>query len=374
MQDVFLTGSGLYTPAESISNEELVVAFNTYVERFNQRHAADIENGAMEPLQPSDPDFITKASGIKSRYVVDKKGIIDPEVMCPRIRTRSNDEASLMCEMALAACQQALQKAGRSVADVDGVVVACSNMPRAYPALAVEIQHYLGIDGFAFDLNVACASATFGMQSAADMIRSGNARRLLVVNPEICTAHLNFRDRDSHFIFGDACTAVLLEGGSGLQSDDVWKLLATRLKTQFSSNIRNNFGFLNRCEQEEPRSDADILFVQEGRKVFKEVVPMVSTLIQEHLEAIGLSPEGVKRMWLHQANLNMNQLIAKRVLGREATLEEAPVVLDDYANTSSAGSVIAFHQYHRDMQSGDVGVLCAFGAGYSAGSAILQRM
>ena len=119
--------------------------------------------------------------------------------------------------------------------------------------------------------------------------------------------------------------------------------------------------------------ETDLLFNQEGRKVFKEVVPWVSMLITEHLDALDLSTETLKRLWLHQANLNMNRLISKRVLGRDADPVEAPVVLDQYANTSSAGSVIALHRHHEDLIAGDIGLLCSFGAGYSAGTVVLRR-
>ena len=101
---------------------------------------------------------------------------------------------------------------------------------------------------------------------------------------------------------------------------------------------------------------------------------MVAELISDHLASNDLGGEDLKRMWLHQANLSMNQLISKRVLGREASPEEAPIILNEYANTSSAGSVIAFHKHHQDFQAGDVGVLCSFGAGYSIGSIILRRL
>jgi beta-ketodecanoyl-[acyl-carrier-protein] synthase len=143
--------------------------------------------------------------------------------------------------------------------------------------------------------------------------------------------------------------------------------------TRFSNNIRNNLGFLNRCETPAREPD-DLLFVQDGRQVFKEVVPIVSDLITRELAALGIEPSAVKRYWLHQANLSMNQLILKRVLGRPAAEREAPIVLDEYANTSSAGSVIAFHKYHDDLASGDIGVLCAFGAGYSAGLAVVRKL
>ncbi|HEX4896046.1 MAG TPA: beta-ketoacyl-ACP synthase III [Solimonas sp.] len=372
MKPVAITGTGLYTPPESISNDELVACFNAYVERYNLQNSEAIASGSLAPLAPSSSEFIVKASGIQSRYVVDKAGVLDIDFMRPRIRNRGNDEVSLMAEMGVAAARQALERAGRSAAEVDCVLVACSNMQRGYPAMAVEIQQQLGINGYGYDMNVACASAAFGIQAAVDAVRQGNARAALVVSPEICSGHLNWRNRDCHFIFGDAATAVLVEPLEGARSDLRFEILGTRLLTQFSNNIRNNYGFLNPSEQP-PRTWHDVLFNQEGRKVFKEVVPMVSDLIQSHLGDLGIDPQAVRRFFLHQANLSMNQFIARKVLGREPSLDEAPVILDEYANTSSAGSVIAFHKHHADLQPDDVAVLCAFGAGYSAGSVIMKR-
>lgn len=370
-RNVVVSGTGLYTPAHSISNDELVTAFNHYVENFNTAHADAIAAGRVEPLEPSSSEFIEKASGIRARYVLDKEGILDPERMCPRLPCRGDDEPSFMCEMGEAAAREALQQAGRTATDVDGVIVACSNMQRAYPAMAVELQAALGIDGWGYDMNVACASAAFGIQAGVDAVKNGQARGVLVVSPEICSGHLNFRDRDAHFIFGDAATAVLVSAADdGPRSGD-FEVLGTRLQTLFSSNIRNNHGFLNRAEAP-PRSEADTLFVQNGRRVFKEVVPLVSDMISGHLKELGIDPADVRRFFLHQANLSMNELIAKRVLGRDASREEAPVILDEYANTSSAGSVIAFHKHRAGLKPGDIVVLSGFGAGYSAGSVVLR--
>ncbi|CAI8332480.1 MAG: beta-ketoacyl-ACP synthase III [Rhizobiales bacterium TMED143] len=373
MMKVHITGTGLFTPTESVSNEELVAAFNSYVENFNAENADDIENGSVEALAPSSVEFIEKASGIKSRFVMNKSGIIDPATMCPRLPERSNDEPSILAEMAVAATHEAMQQAGLESSDIDAVLVACSNLQRAYPAIAVEVQELLGIDGFGFDMNVACSSATFGIQTAYDMIRSGSAGRVLVVNPEICTGHLNFRDRDSHFIFGDVCTAIILEGEDVAGAGRGFEILDTRLITKFSNNIRNNFGFLNRTAPETVGAK-DKLFVQEGRKVFREVVPMVAELIEQHLNDNNLQADNLRRMWLHQANRGMNDLIAKKVLGREPSEEEQPTVLDEYANTSSAGSIIAFHKHKADFDPGELGVICSFGAGYSAGSVIVRRL
>jgi beta-ketodecanoyl-[acyl-carrier-protein] synthase len=366
-----LTGTGLYTPEQSISNDELVASFNEFVRRHNAANAEAIVAGTQTALQPSSTEFIVKASGIKNRYVMDKTGILDPEVMCPRIPERPNDEVSVLAEMAISAARDAMRRADRQPGDVDGVLVGCSNLQRAYPAMAVEVQDALGIEGFGFDMNVACSSATFALQTAADMVAAGHARAILVCNPEICSGHLNFRDRDSHFIFGDVATAFIVERADAAQSGG-WEIVSTKLKTRFSNNIRNNFGFLNRAAPE-GIGKPDKLFVQEGRKVFKDVVPMVAEMILAHLAENGMEPSRLKRIWLHQANQGMNDMIARRVLGRDPEIGEAPNILDEYANTSSAGSVIAFHKYSDDLQAGDLGLLCSFGAGYSVGSVILRK-
>ena len=372
MSDIVISGTGLFTPAESISNEELVASFNTYVELYNREHADAIAAGEIAPLQPSSAEFVEKASGIKSRYVMNKDGILDPRRMVPRLPERPNDAQSIQCEMAVAAAREAMDQAGKTAAEIDMVIVAASNMQRAYPAMAVEIQDALGIKGFGFDMNVACSSATFGIQQARDAIASGSASCVLMVNPEICSGHLNFRDRDSHFIFGDVCTAVIIEAAATATSEEQYEIVDSKLQTIYSNNIRNNFGFLNRAD-ESGIGQPDKLFVQEGRKVFKEVCPAVASQISAQLEKLGIAPTQVKRFWLHQANLSMNQLISRRVLGREATEAEAPTILDEYANTSSAGSIIAFHKHRADFHSGEIGVLCSFGAGYSIGSVILRK-
>lgn len=372
MTDIVLSGTGLFTPAESISNSELVNSFNRYVEQFNLAHAADIAVGTLEPLRESAEDFIVKASGIQSRHVMNKSGVLDVDVMHPLIPERSNDELSVQAEMAVNAAEQAMAAADKTANDIDAVFVACSNMQRAYPAVAVEVQAALGIKGFAFDMNVACSSAIFGLQTAMDAVINARARAVLVLSPEICSAHLNFRDRDSHFIFGDACTAMLVERADACTSDCAFNIIDTKLSTVFSSSIRNNFGFLNRTDPDS-MANKDKLFVQEGRKVFKEVIPLVVELMQSHLIANNISADSVKRLWLHQANSHMNRLIATKILGHEPSELEAPQILDEYANTSSAGSVIALHQHQDDLAAGDLGMLCSFGAGYSVGNVILQK-
>jgi len=309
-----ISSTGLWTPTDSISNEELVVAFNTYVDKI-----------------------------------------------------------------AVNAAKDALKNAGRDAQNVDAVIVACSNLQRAYPAISVEVQQALGAAGFAFDMNVACSSATFGIETARGLIIGGQAKSVLVCNPEICTAHLNFKDRDSHFIFGDVATATLVESDE-IAPKSHWEIIGSKLITEFSNNIRNNFGFLNRLakdeiadEQLESKGLTDKLFVQNGRSVFKEVVPMVAQLITDEISKNSLEASQIKRLWLHQANLSMNVLIAKKVMGKDVDISQAPVVLDEYANTSSAGSIIAFNKHSSDFEKDDIGLICSFGAGYSAGVILVKK-
>ncbi|MDD9921438.1 MAG: beta-ketoacyl-ACP synthase III [Boseongicola sp.] len=371
MHSAIITGTGVFTPENVITNEELVESYNAFVDRFNAAHEEEIVAGEVAERTHSSADFIREASGIEQRYVMNKDGVLDPTRMFPRLDARADDAPGLMAEMGVHAIQTALAQAGRAPEDVDLILCAASNHERAYPAIAVEIQELLGAGGFAFDMNVACSSATFGLQTAADMVRTGSVKCAIVVSPEICSAHLEWRDRDCHFIFGDVATAMVVEREEDGKSG--FRIRSTRCVTKFSNNIRNNNGFLRRThDQMEDRRDMQ--FMQNGRKVFKEVLPMVSTHIANHMEHEQVQAGDLKRLWLHQANKTMNDYIGKKVLGREPEAGEQPNILQDYANTSSAGSIIAFSKYSDDMAPGDVGLLCSFGAGYSVGSAVLERV
>jgi beta-ketodecanoyl-[acyl-carrier-protein] synthase len=193
-----------------------------------------------------------------------------------------------------------------------------------------------------------------------------------VVSPEICSGHLEWRDRDCHFIFGDVCTALVLERAKDAKCAH-FVVRSTRCATQFSNNIRNNNGFLRRTRPDGLKDRRDMQFMQEGRKVFKEVLPMVSAHIAAHLSDEAVEARDLRRLWLHQANKSMNDFIGKKVMGRVPTPDEQPNILQDYANTSSAGSIIAFSKYSDDLKPGDAGLICSFGAGYSVGSVLVER-
>lgn len=369
---IVISGVGEWTPPNAISNDELVASYNLYADKFNAQHDSEIARGSLEAKPHSSAEFIEKASGIKSRFAYVKDGILDPDCMRPRIARRTDDEISHQAEMSLNAARKALAASGKTAADIDMVIVSCAYTERSYPAIAIEVQGALGIVGFGFDMLVACSAATFALQRAHDALAAGSARGVLVINPELTSPQVNYCDRDSHFIFGDVATAVVLENESTCVSPHSYRILGSKAVTQYSNNIRSNFGYVGRAEGGDPY-DPDRLFHQNGRKVFKEVCPMAAEHLEAQVTALGLGVSDIRRWWLHQANLNMNQLITRKLLGTDPSDDVAPIVLDRYANTASAGSIIAFAQHNEDLKAGDRGVICSFGAGYSIGSLVVQK-
>ena len=361
----------MWHPPTVLDNVELCTAFNEFVRRDNELHADEICAGTREALRESSSEFIVRVSGIVQRYVEDKTGLIDPERMCPNIPERPEDQISIQAEYAIHAAREALAVAGRAGEDVDLVVLGASCLQRAYPALAIEVQGILHARGHGFDISLGCSTATAALRLASQAVQLGQARCALVVIPELASPHLNWRDRDSHFILGDAAVAMIVEPTDRARPGS-WEIRSTHMLSIWSNNIRNNFGFMNRCAPGSQR-DADKLFHQQGRRVFKDVVPIAEKFVNDTIAAHGLAATDVSRYWLHQANQNMNELIAKRILGREATATEAPLVLAEYGNTASAGSLIAFALHNQDLPAGSLGVMASFGAGYSLGSLVLER-
>lgn len=371
MSEIVLSGSGLYVPPFQVTNDELVTAYNQYVTEYNQKNANAIANGECEALPLSSSEFIEKASGIKSRYAMHKDGMLDPARMMPRFQPCQEGNEPEVVTMGLEAAKEAMTQANKQPADIDMLIVATTNHQRAYPSIAVEIQDKLGIKGFAYDMGIACSSATFGLISAYAAVKAGLAQCVLVVNPEFATPQVNLKSRDSHFIFGDVATAAIIENASSCQSANAFTILHTKQMTQYSDNIRCDGNYTDHCFDDLPEDRP--FFKQQGKKVFKELLPLVTQFIEQQLTENHLQANDLKRMWLHQANINMNLFAAKKLLGRLPEADEAPIVLDEFANTASSGSVIAFHRHKNDFTHGDKGLICSFGAGYSIGSLLVEK-
>ncbi len=369
---VVISGTGLWKPDNTITNEELVECYNKHVDQYNALHASSIETSALKAKEYSSAAFIEKASGIKSRYIYQKNGVLDLDRMRPKIPVRSDGELSDQAEMAIYAAKRAMTRANKRPEDIDAIIVSCAYTQRSYPAIAIEVQDALGIKGFGFDMLVACSAATFALQRAYEMVSAGTAQCVLLINPELTSPQVNYKDRDSHFIFGDVSVASIVESDKTCTVSSPFEILSTKAFTKYSNNIRSNFGYVLNANDVDPL-DKDQYFSQQGRTVYKEVCPMAAAHISDHLDSVGIDKKDVKRWWLHQANINMNKLIGHLLLGRQPSLQEAPIILDEFANTASAGSLIAFHLYQDNLDAGDIGLICSFGAGYSIGSLVVRK-
>ena len=375
MTNIVISGTGLHTPKGSIANKELVAAYNAYSDKFNAENKDDIAAGTVEEMKHSSVEFIEKASGIKSRHLADVEGMVDVENHLAA-RPMPNlygdyENPTNQAIMAIDAAKKAMKDANKKPEDIDLIINASSAVQRSIPSMAVEMQHFLGTSGYAFDLQMGCSGATFALSTAYNAIFSGQATTVLVVNPEQLQPLMNYRDRDSHFIFGEVGTAMIIEREETATSDHQFKILDIKLLTKFSYNVRSEWGLAVTQDPEMNNSD-NFAFKQKGRSVFKELVPMVCDLIEDQLEKMNYKAADIRRFWLHQANINMNTYATRKLLGRDSTQDEAPIVLDQFGNTGGAGSVIAFHKYHKDLKPGDIGVMCSFGAGYSIGSVMME--
>ena len=142
MHRVVISGSGLYTAPDLISNEELVASYNEYARRFNVEHAERIASGELAALEPSSVEFIEKASGIRQRRVLEKTGVLDPERMRPRLVPRADEALSLQAEMAVAAAREALERSGRAPGDIDLVICAAVGEREAAEQGKPLLAHY----------------------------------------------------------------------------------------------------------------------------------------------------------------------------------------------------------------------------------------
>ena len=154
--------------------------------------------------------------------------------------------------------------------------------------------------------------------------------------------------------------------------DKAFKIIDRKLHTQFSNNIRSNYSYLNRAAVDS-KNNEDLLFHQNGRGVFKDVCPLVASLISEQLEKNNISPNEISKFWLHQANGKMIRLITSKILGTDDFDENiTPMPITEFGNLASVGSLFAFN-LNNDLTKGQKGVICSFGAGYSICSIIVEK-
>lgn len=365
-----ITGSGVHVPTHGVGNAQLVKVFNDYVARYNEENLPAIEAGQIPALEPTSCEFIERVSGIRHRHFVTRQGLLDAEVMQPLLPPRADEKPSLSLELAWPAVQAALQEAQLQAAQLDLLIVASTHGERAYPSPAIELQSLLGAGGIAYDVHMAGSSAAFAIAQAELMLAAGQARRALIVCPEINSAQLNFRDRDTHFRFGDGAAALVLESVETLPPGAM-ELLATRLWTRYDPRMRTNFGYLNRTRPE-LQYLPDKLHVQGAEALPEGLLPWLVEHWRAFLQETGMPARQLSRVWLQQVSLPFHRAVATALEG-DFDAERWPVLLDRYADTGAAGPLMAFHATKAALAPGQQGALLLFGAGCTAGAVLLRR-
>jgi beta-ketodecanoyl-[acyl-carrier-protein] synthase len=239
----------------------------------------------------------------------------------------------------LAAVEAALEQAKREPREVDALLVAC---PSADSGVNAEsLRSSLGAAGWSWDLDIAGATATFGIRVASELLARQRAGLVVLVRPEPPPAHPD-EAVAAYGPAGNACSAIVLERGDATLSELAYEVLGTRLRRQALS--------------QGPEPDEAI-----------------AQHMRAHLCELDLAPEDLRRMWIHQENPSASLDIARGVLGRDADPSEAPVLVDPADPQRSAGSLVNFHLHKRDLWKGEIGQLCSIGPQGSLGSTVLRR-
>jgi 3-oxoacyl-[acyl-carrier-protein] synthase III len=286
------------------------------------------------------------------------------------IRTRRHaDDGQSISDLAAAAAEACLKRAGLRPAELGGVIVATSSPDRIQPATAARVQHLLGAAGaYAFDLNSVCSGAVFGVYVADALVRAGGGRPVLVVGAEIYSRFLNPGDFSTYPYFGDGAGAVLLaDGGDGPAG-----VLASALHTDGSGAdlIQVPAGGSMLPLGRSPNAAAGY-FRMNGRAVYKFATTSGPAVIQEVLAQAGVSANDVRYFVCHQANVNILREIAERV---GVGFDRFPVCLDRYGNTAGASVLIMLDELVSGGKTspGDLVVLAGFGGGLSWGANLIR--
>src|SRR6202161_2702079 len=267
--------------------------------------------------------------------------------------------------MGTAAATAALADAGATAADVDAIILATSTPDQAFPATALRVQAALGVTrGFGFDLSAACAGFIYALSVADGMIRSGQARGILVIGSEVYSRILNWQDRGTCVLFGDGAGAVFLRA-SDIRGDDRCGVLSTHIHAQ------GTLGDILYVDGAVGQPDKPGHLVMHGREVFRHAVTRLAAAVDEALAANGLAHADIDWLVPHQANSRIIHAMGKK-LGLPP--ERVVMTVDRHANTSAASVPLALAEARADgrIGAGDLVVLEALGGGLTWGSALVR--
>ncbi len=311
--------------------------------------------GAYLPERVVTNDELARTVDTTDAWIQERTGITQRHFAAP------HETAAFM---GTAAARAALADAGAQPSDVDGIIVATSTPDQAFPATALRVQAALGVTkGFGFDLAAACAGFVYALSVADAMIRSGQARGILVIGSEVYTRILNWQDRGTCVLFGDGAGAVFLTAGEGAGIDQ--GILSTHIHAQ------GTLGDILYVDGAVGQPDKPGHLVMHGREVFRHAVTRLAEAVEEALAANSLTPADIDWLVPHQANRRIIDAMGRK-LGLAA--DRVVVTVDHHANTSAASVPLALAEAWKDgrIKRGDLVLLEALGGGLVWGSALVR--
>lgn len=307
-----------------------------------------LTNKELESLVDTNDEWITTRTGIKER----------------RILKEPNQGTSYM---AIRAAQDLLKKSNTNPEEIDLVLVATATPDMPVASTAVYTATKIGAtNAFAFDLQAACSSFLYGMSTAASYIESGRYKKVLLIGADKMSSIIDYTDRATCIIFGDAAAAVLFEPnneGLGLQdeylrSDGVGREF---LKIEAGGSILPT--------SEETIKNRQHFVHQEGKTVFKFAVSNMADVAEKMLMRNQLSKEDIQWLVPHQANKRIIEATANRIGLQE---EKVMINIDKYGNTTSATLPLLLADYENQLKKGDNLIFAAFGGGFTWGAIYLK--
>ncbi|ARN83653.1 beta-ketoacyl-ACP synthase III [Methylocystis bryophila] len=316
--------------------------------------------GSYAPLKVLTNADLEKLVATNDPWIVSRTGIRERRIAA---------EGENTSDMAATAALRALELAGVSAEEIDLLIVATVTADAATPSCAAFVQAKIGAcNAFAFDVSAACAGSLYGLVIADQFIRSGAARTALVIGAETLSRVVDWTDRETCVLFGDAAGAMLL----GATQDKNRGLLASNLRSDGSMTgilgiYEHDLGPL--AKKRAPVNSARIKM--RGREVYKAAVRLLPEAVQTALDQAGVKADDVTHVIAHQANLRIIES-ALETLG--VPIEKCWINIDRYGNTSSASMPISLDEANRAgrLKPGDVIAMMAIGAGLTWGSAILR--
>jgi 3-oxoacyl-[acyl-carrier-protein] synthase III len=319
---------------------------------------AILGTGSYAPAKILTNADLSKTVDTSDEWIHSRTGIRERRIAAPEERTS---------DLAAAAARAALADAGITAAEIDLVIVATVTGDMQMPATACIVQHKLGISSHAacFDVAAACSGFIYALDTAWAMLGSGRYRHALVIGAEKLSNVLDWTDRSTCVLFGDAAGAVVVGPTRGTAAVLGTKLYSEGGYTDLLCIPPGRNG--TTPADAEPRGK----LVMKGREIFKIAVREMEDAAREILEQHGLHADQISCVIPHQANLRIIDAIAQYL---ELPLERFFINVERYGNTSAASIPLALDEARRAgrIRAGDITLLVAFGAGLTYGSALVR--